>query len=91
MSSMPPWPHVSSRATATTRWPPQTSMTVGPGAAILPAPTATSHELRTHRDDLAVIVRDSLAPPIRHQREQHELQRINTILEGHDDRTGQGD
>jgi hypothetical protein len=47
--------------------------------------------LRAHRDDLTVTVRDSLAPPIRHQREQHELPRIDTILEGHDDRAGQGD
>jgi hypothetical protein len=48
-------------------------------------------QLRTHRDDLAVTVGDSLAPPIRHQREQHELQRINTILKGHDVSIGQGD
>lgn len=42
-------------------------------------------ELSTRRTDLALIVGDPLAPPIRHRRDQLELQRIDTILEGHDD------
>lgn len=40
-------------------------------------------EMRRRRDELAVIVADPLAPPIRHQREQHELDRLTTILENH--------
>ncbi|MET7774137.1 hypothetical protein [Nocardia sp. NPDC005366] len=39
--------------------------------------------IRSRRDELAVIVADPLAPPIRHQREQHELDRLDTILENH--------
>jgi integrase len=48
-------------------------------------------QLLAHRDRLAVTVRESLAPPIRHHREQHELQRINTILESHGDHISHGD
>ncbi|MET8428808.1 hypothetical protein [Nocardia sp. NPDC004860] len=40
-------------------------------------------EIRTRRDELAEIVADPLAPPIRHHREQHELDRLDTILENH--------
>ncbi|MGY1943921.1 hypothetical protein [Nocardia asiatica] len=39
--------------------------------------------IRSRRDELADIVADPLAPPIRHQREQHELDRLDTILENH--------
>jgi hypothetical protein len=45
-------------------------------------------ELRTRRGELTLIVDDSLAPPIRHRRDQHELQRIDTILETHDEANG---
>jgi hypothetical protein len=48
-------------------------------------------ELRTRRDHLTVIVDDTLAPPIRRQRDQHELQRITTILETHDESNGPGE
>ncbi|ATL69437.1 hypothetical protein [Nocardia terpenica] len=40
-------------------------------------------EIRTRRDELAEIISDPLAPPIRHQREQNELDRLDTILENH--------
>ncbi|NKY29915.1 hypothetical protein [Nocardia gamkensis] len=40
-------------------------------------------EIRKRRDELAEIVADPLAPPIRHRREQHELDRLDTILENH--------
>ena len=40
-------------------------------------------EIRSRRHELADIVADPLAPPIRHQREQHELDRLDTILENH--------
>jgi hypothetical protein len=40
-------------------------------------------EIRTRRNELAVIVADPLAPPIRHRREQAELDRLDTILENH--------
>lgn len=39
--------------------------------------------IRESRDDLRLIIDDPLAPPIRHAREQRELQRLNTILERH--------
>jgi integrase len=41
--------------------------------------------LRTRRDRLTLIVDDTLAPPIRCERDQAELRRITTILETHDD------
>jgi hypothetical protein len=40
-------------------------------------------QIHQRRDELAEIVADPLAPPIRHQREQHELDRLTTILENH--------
>lgn len=40
-------------------------------------------EIQRRRDDLAAIVADPLAPPIRHRREQHELDRLDAILENH--------
>jgi hypothetical protein len=40
-------------------------------------------EIRRRRDELAVIVADPIAPPIRHRREQRELDRLDTILENH--------
>lgn len=40
-------------------------------------------EIQRSRDKLAVVVADPLAPPIRHQREQHELARLDAILENH--------
>ncbi|WP_433206674.1 hypothetical protein ACQP1G_20490 [Nocardia sp. CA-107356] len=40
-------------------------------------------EIRSRREELANIIADSLAPPIRHRREQHELDRLDTILENH--------
>lgn len=41
-------------------------------------------ELSTRRTELALIVDDPLAPPIRHRRDQLEMQRIEIILEDHD-------
>ncbi len=40
-------------------------------------------EIQRRRDNLADIVADPLAPPIRHRREQHELDRLNTVLDNH--------
>ena len=48
-------------------------------------------QLRTRRHDLTLIVDDSLAPPIRHRRDQYELQRIDIILETHDEGSGPGE
>jgi integrase len=39
--------------------------------------------VRARRDELAEIVNDTLAPPLRHEREQQELNRLNGILEKH--------
>ena len=39
--------------------------------------------IQQHRNQLHEIVSDPLAPPIRHQREQRELQRLDRILERH--------
>ncbi|MCV7288152.1 site-specific integrase [Mycolicibacterium wolinskyi] len=39
--------------------------------------------IQQHRDELHEIVNDPLAPPIRHQREHRELQRLDKILERH--------
>ncbi len=39
--------------------------------------------VQQHRNQLHEIVSDPLAPPIRHQREQRELQRLDKILERH--------
>ena len=41
--------------------------------------------VRQHRDRLATTVLDRAAPPLRHQREQRELDRIETIIKDHDD------
>ncbi|MGC5234462.1 hypothetical protein [Streptomyces albogriseolus] len=39
--------------------------------------------------ELAEIVDDPLAPPIRHAREQHELARLKKIIEAHEKGRGQ--
>ncbi|MBB5926475.1 hypothetical protein [Streptomyces echinatus] len=36
--------------------------------------------IRTRRDELADITADPLAPPIRHARDLHELQRLDHIV-----------
>ena len=41
--------------------------------------------VRAYRDRLAIIVGDRAAPPLRHQREQRELARIEAIIEDHDE------
>jgi hypothetical protein len=41
--------------------------------------------LRRHHARLADAVADRAAPPIRHERQQHELNRIDTILKDHDE------
>ncbi|MFF3847929.1 hypothetical protein [Streptomyces sp. NPDC002328] len=40
--------------------------------------------IRRHHRELTVIVDDSLAPPIRHDRERHELTRLQRILNAHE-------
>jgi len=39
--------------------------------------------IRQRADELADIVADPLAPPIRHQREQRELHRLRQIIDHH--------
>ncbi len=39
--------------------------------------------IRARRDELRTILDEELAPPIRRQREQLELDRLNTVLERH--------
>ncbi|MCY0927898.1 hypothetical protein OTB20_17090 [Streptomyces sp. H27-H1] len=41
--------------------------------------------VRRQRDALAEIVADPLAPPYRHERERHELARLNTIIDAHEE------
>jgi len=41
-------------------------------------------QVRRDRRELLAIVDDPLAPPIRHERELHELQRLQRILEAHE-------
>ena len=38
---------------------------------------------RQRADELAAVVADPLAPPIRHQREQRELHRLRQIIDHH--------
>jgi hypothetical protein len=40
--------------------------------------------VRARRDQLAQIVADPLAPPIRHQRDKTELERLEAVLRAHD-------
>jgi hypothetical protein len=40
-------------------------------------------EIRRQRDELAQLVADPLAPPIRHQRQQRELDHLTSILDNH--------
>jgi len=40
--------------------------------------------VRARRDQLAQIVADPLAPPIRHQRDKTELERLESVLRTHD-------
>jgi hypothetical protein len=40
--------------------------------------------VRARRDQLAQIVADPLAPPIRHQRDKTELERLESVLRAHD-------
>jgi hypothetical protein len=40
--------------------------------------------IRARRDQLAEIVADPLAPPIRHQRDKTELERLESVLRAHD-------
>ncbi len=41
------------------------------------------HHLHEKRHELAAVVADPLAPPIRHERDRHELQRLQQILDAH--------
>jgi hypothetical protein len=41
------------------------------------------NELRRHADQLRTVVNDPLAPPVRHAREQHELQRLDRLIADH--------
>jgi hypothetical protein len=40
-------------------------------------------DIQLRADELAEIVGDPLAPPIRHAREQHELDRLRAIIDDH--------
>ncbi|MGO4618032.1 hypothetical protein AB4305_31335 [Nocardia sp. 2YAB30] len=40
--------------------------------------------IRARHDALTQIVADPLAPPIRHERERHELHRLRTVLDAHE-------
>jgi integrase len=40
--------------------------------------------IRQHHRELAAVVDDPLAPPIRHERERHELKRLQRILDAHE-------
>ncbi|MFF3632160.1 hypothetical protein [Streptomyces sp. NPDC002164] len=41
------------------------------------------HHIRQHHRELGDVVDDPLAPPIRHDRERHELKRLQRILDAH--------
>ncbi|MFE4758721.1 hypothetical protein ACFRIB_52765 [Streptomyces mirabilis] len=41
-------------------------------------------DLRQHHRELTAVVDDPLAPPIRHDRERHELMRLQRILDAHE-------
>ena len=41
-------------------------------------------QIRRRRDEYAEILADTLAPPIRHQRERSEMERLDAIIEAHD-------
>lgn len=41
--------------------------------------------IRAYRDRLIDLVKDRTAPPIRHQRERRELERVDTIIKDHDE------
>jgi hypothetical protein len=56
-----------------------------PGCSNLARTDRDMSAVRAYRDRLAVIVGDSAAPPLRHQREQRELARIEAIIEDHDE------
>ncbi|MCC9706052.1 hypothetical protein E4N62_12755 [Streptomyces sp. MNU76] len=45
--------------------------------------------VKQHARDLAEIVDDPLAPPIRHARERHELTRLKKIIDAHEKERGQ--
>lgn len=58
-----------------------------PGCSNLARTDRDMSAVRAYRDRLAATVDDRAAPPLRHQREQRELARINDIIEDHDEHT----
>ncbi|WP_458682755.1 hypothetical protein [Prescottella equi] len=45
-------------------------------------------QLRRQHEQLRVIVDDPFAPPIRHERERHQLERLERLIDEHDQQTG---